>query len=106
MLSKLQIDQLGTIKKELLGESKQLRPTREEMLELVTAFEGEDFATTLDAFREKKLALLKVRVANAGKRADSVLSIFTPEQREILADLILEGPAKVFLGQQTPPDRG
>ena len=31
------------------------------------------------------------------------LSIFTAEQREILADLILEGPAKVFLGVENEP---
>jgi hypothetical protein len=99
VLSKLQLDQLATIKKELIGEKQRLRPSREELTALVDAFESDDFSKPLDEFREKKIALLHARVADAGKRADSVLSIFTPEQRELLADLILEGPGKVLLGE-------
>jgi hypothetical protein len=97
VLSKLQIEQLTTIKKELIGEKRELRPSREELTTLVDAFEGEDFRTALNDLREKKTKILRSKVADAGKRTDSVLSVFTREQRELLADLILEGPAKVLL---------
>jgi hypothetical protein len=108
MLSKLQLAQLETIKKELVGEKRELRPSREEAHALVDAFEGEDFAAALDAFRAKKATLLKAHVATAGKRTNTVLSIFTVEQRELLADLILEGPRKVLFGDehgQAAPER-
>jgi Spy/CpxP family protein refolding chaperone len=100
MLSKLQLDQLETIKRELIGERQQLHPSPEELFALVDAFEGEDFGPALDAFRAKKGVVLRARVASAGKRTDSVLSIFTREQRELLADLILDGPRKVLLGDE------
>lgn len=98
MLSKLQVDKLKTLRKELFGEKQQLRPSREELHELVNAFEGDDFRTALNSFRAKKAVVIRSHAASAGKRADSVLTIFTPEQREILADLILHGPRKVLLG--------
>lgn len=100
VLSQLQLDQLKTIKKELLSDKEQLRPSREEVLALVDAFEGENFATALDTFRAKKSRILQAKVRKASERTDSVLNVFTPEQRALIADLILEGPAKV-LG--TPP---
>lgn len=100
MLSTAQVDALKRIHKELRGENKQLRPSREELLGLVDAFEGESFREALNAFRAKKRGILRDRVKDAGKRTDSVLAIFTPEQRELLADLILEGPRKVLLGEQ------
>lgn len=100
MLSSLQLDKLALVKKELLGERQELHPSREELLELVDAFEGEDFRAALLAFREKKSQLLRERVARAGERTDAVLSIFTPPQRELLADLILEGPRKVLFGEE------
>jgi hypothetical protein len=49
--------------------------------------------------------VLRARVATAGKRTDSVLSIFTREQRQILADLILEGPHKLLFGDESGPTR-
>jgi Spy/CpxP family protein refolding chaperone len=100
MLSKLQLAQLETIKHELLGEKQQLHPSREELFSLVDAFEGDGFGSALDTLRGKKTAILRSRIANAGQRTDTVLSIFTPEQRELLADLILQGPRKVLLGDE------
>ena len=86
VLSSFQIKQLQAIKKELLGEKKHLRPSRDELLALVDAFEGEDFSSTLDSFRARKLAILRDRVTHAGSRTDTVLSVLTPEQRDLLAD--------------------
>lgn len=99
MLSTLQVEKLRTMKTELLGETQRLRPTAEEAYALIDAFEGDDFRTALNAYRAKKLAILEKRVESAGQRTNSVLSIFTAEQRTLIADLILEGPKKVLLGE-------
>lgn len=96
MLSKLQLDKIETLKKELVGEKQRLRPTREELHALVDAFEGEDFRTALDEFHQKKLAILREHIADAGERTDSALAILTPEQRVLLADLIQDGWRKVL----------
>jgi Spy/CpxP family protein refolding chaperone len=96
VLSQLQVEQLKTIKQELLSDKEQLRPSREEVLSLVDAFEGEDFSTALGEFHAKKSKILQAHVRKAGQRTDSVLAVFTPQQRELIADLILEGPAKVL----------
>lgn len=107
MLTTLQIDELRAMKKELLGEKQRLRPSREELLELMDAFEGDDFRTALNGFRAKKAKVLRAHVARAGKRTESVLSLLTAEQRELLADLIQHGPRKLLLGdsrdQKTSP---
>jgi Spy/CpxP family protein refolding chaperone len=102
-LSSLQVDQLMAIKKELIGDKRELRPDREELYALVDAFEGDHFRAALDEFHAKKSKILRARVARAGERTDTVLSIFTPEQRELLADLILEGPRKVLFGEEGEP---
>jgi hypothetical protein len=102
LLSSLQVEQLKTIKKELIGEGRDLRPSQEELHALVDAFEGEDFEPAVAEFHAKKSRILRARIARAGERADSVLAIFTAEQRDLLADLILEGPSKVLMGEQAP----
>jgi Spy/CpxP family protein refolding chaperone len=102
-LSTLQIDKLQAMKKELLGEKERLRPSREELLGLVDAFEGEDFRSALQAFRSKKSAVLRDRVALAGERTDTVLTVLTPAQRDLLADLMKDGWRKVMLGDQAAP---
>jgi Spy/CpxP family protein refolding chaperone len=98
MLSQRQVDELESMKKQLFGEKKHLRPSRAELLALVDAFKGDNFDSALEAFRADKLAILRDRVAQAGQRTDTLLAIFTPEQRDLLADLILQGPEKVLLG--------
>jgi hypothetical protein len=100
MLSTFQLDKLKAMKKELLGEKQELRPSREELHGLVDAFEGDDFRTALNAFHIKKVGILRAKVAKAGERTDTVLNVFTKEQRELIADMILEGPRKVLLGDQ------
>lgn len=106
MLSSLQVDKLEAARQELFGEREELRPGRQELLGLVEAFEGEDFPAALLAFRQKKSKVLRERVARAGERTDSVLTIFTPEQRELLADLIVDGPRKVLFGEEIAPLEG
>ena len=69
---------------------------------LVDAFEGDDFGAALDALHAEKAEFLRAHVARAGDRTDTVLAIFTPEQRDLLADLILEGPTKVLYGEEAP----
>ncbi len=109
MLSTQQVDALEAMKKKLLGEQKRLRPSREELVALADAFQGDHFDSALEAFRADKLAVLRAHVARAGQRTDTVLAIFTPEQRDLLADLILKGPEKVLLGTghaRTAPQQG
>jgi Spy/CpxP family protein refolding chaperone len=103
MLSTLQIEQLKAMKKELFADKDRLRPSREELLGLVDAFEGEDFRPALDAFRAKKSAALRDRLAEAGERTDSALGVLSADQRELLADLIQDGPEKVLLGEPATP---
>lgn len=100
LLSNDQIKQLTAMKDELMGDKRRLRPSPDELYGLVDAFEGEDFAPAVDAFHAEKSRLIQAHVAQAGQRTDTVLSIFTPEQRELLADLILEGPRKVLFGEE------
>jgi hypothetical protein len=100
MLSTFQVDKLRAMKKEWFGDKEKLRPTREELLQLVDAFEGDDFRTELDAFRAKKAKVVRAHLAKAGERTDAVLSVLTPDQRELLADLIQDGPEKVLLGEK------
>ncbi len=103
VLSTFQLDKLEAIKKELLGEKKQLRPSRDELLALANAFEGDHFSAALETFRAGKIAILREHVARAGQRTDTVLSVFTPQQRDLLADLIVKGPREVLLGEAAQP---
>lgn len=105
VLSPKQIEELQAIQKELLGEKKKLRPTGDELHALIDAFEGEEFGEALDAMHAEKSRVLRARVARAGEKADTVLGVFTVEQRELLADLILEGPTKLLLGQEAAEER-
>lgn len=105
VLSPKQVEELQAIQKELLGEKKKLRPTADELHALIDAFEGEDFGEALDDLHEEKMRVLRARVARAGEKADTVLAVFTAEQRELLADLILEGPTKLLLGQEAAEER-
>ncbi|MBK7585916.1 MAG: hypothetical protein IPI67_37735 [Myxococcales bacterium] len=100
VLSRLQIDKLQAMKKELIGEKQQLRPSREELDQLVDAFEGEDFSARLESFRAKKAKILRARIAEAGERTDSVLGVLSTEQRDVLADLIEGGLYQVLLGHK------
>ncbi len=104
-LSTFQVDKLEAVRKELVGETQHLRPSRDELLGLVDAFEGEDFRPALNAMRAKKTVVLRRKVSRAGERTTSVLSVFTAEQRTLLADLILEGPRKVLFGIEGDRDR-
>ena len=101
-LSTLQVDQLMAIKKELVGDGQRLRPSSDELHAIVDAFEGDDFRAALDALHADKAELLRAHVARASDRTDTVLAIFTPEQRDLLADLILEGPTKLLYGEEAP----
>lgn len=104
MLSTFQVDKLRAMKKELLGEQERVHPSREELLSLVDAFEGDDFSAALESFRAKKSVVMKKQLARAGERTDTFLSVLTPAQRELLADLIVEGPRKVLLGEEPQPE--
>jgi hypothetical protein len=98
LLSPEQVEELQAIQKEMLAEKKRLRPRAEELHALIDAFEGEHFGEALDALHEEKSRILRVRFARASDKAGTVLGILTAAQRELLADLILEGPSKLLLG--------
>lgn len=101
VLSRSQVDKLVALRKEL-GEERRVAPTREEFDALIDAFESDDVRPALDALHDTKSKILQVRVARASDKADTVLSIFTESQRELLADLIIEGPEKMLLGEGAP----
>ncbi|MBW2527235.1 MAG: hypothetical protein JRI23_23845 [Deltaproteobacteria bacterium] len=100
MLSQLQIDELRAMHRELMGPEKRLRPTREELESLVTAFEGDQFEAALESFQKGKVALLNEHIARAGEHTDTVLAILDAGQRALLADLIERGPRGVLLAEQ------
>lgn len=96
MLSALQIDKLQMLKRELMGEHKRLAPSRTELLAMVDAFEGDEFGVALRAFHQEKLAIVRERFGRAGEHTDTVLTLLTSGQRELLADLIERGPREVL----------
>jgi Spy/CpxP family protein refolding chaperone len=92
MLSPDQQAKMEAIRDDMLGQSKQLRPSAEELYDLVDAFQGEDFAAALDAFHAEKAPLLREKLARAGDHADAVLGLLETTQREALAEIIEQGP--------------
>jgi len=100
-LSTLQIDKLKMLKEKLHDDSaeKRVHPTREELLALVGAFEGNDFGKAVDAFHAGKIKIMRERFSRAGEHTDTVLSILNDGQRDLLADIIEQGPKKVLLGE-------
>jgi hypothetical protein len=99
VLSRTQVDKLMTLRKELVGEDRRVAPSRAELDAVIDAFEGDDVRPALDALHETKSRMMRMRIARASDKADTVLSIFTESQRELLADLIIEGPEKMLLGE-------
>ena len=81
---------------ELMGPTKRLKPSRDELESLVTAFEGDEFEQALDGFQAEKIAILHKRLARAGEHTDTVLTLLDDGQRELLADLMERGPKAVF----------
>jgi hypothetical protein len=104
MLSTFQIDKLRAIKRELVEGKQRIAPTRKELLALVDAFEREDFPIALEELRAKKVEIFRKRLARAGEQTDAVLQLLTAHQRELLADVIEEGPGKL-LGAESPSSR-
>jgi Spy/CpxP family protein refolding chaperone len=100
MLTDEQVAGIEKVRKEMLGEAKRLRPTAEELYDLVDAFETEQFAEALDAFHADKGPLLREKLATAGDHADTVLGLLETDQRDVLAQLIEEGP-EAFHDEQT-----
>lgn len=100
-LSGVQIDELKQLKKELIGDKKELRPTREELEALIDAFEGEPgaFRLAVSNFHGEKLELLRQGSVRVGKHADTALSLLSAEQRDVLADLIELGPEEAGLAE-------
>jgi len=94
MLNAFQIDKLKALRKEAASERKHGRPSYEELLALVDAFEGESFAASLDEFNEAKREKMRQHVKRAGEHADTALSLLEGHQRILLADLVEkhEGP--------------
>jgi hypothetical protein len=97
MLDALQVDKLKLLREQLMGESKRLRPSEEEINGLIDAFETDEFDAALDAFNAEKLGLIRERMATAADHADTVLSIFDDNQRALLGELIEKGPKAVGL---------
>lgn len=100
MLSQLQLDELRAMHREIMGPEQRLRPSRDELEALVTAFEGDDFETELLAFQRAKVRILNERLASAGEHTDTALAVLDEGQRALLADLIERGPRAVLLGEE------
>ncbi|MEM1031444.1 MAG: Spy/CpxP family protein refolding chaperone [Myxococcota bacterium] len=86
-----QVAELERLRDRLMGQSKQLKPTAEEVYDLIDAFETDAFAPALDAFWSERAPLLRERLAQAGEQTDALLSVFEEDQRDLLADIIEEG---------------
>jgi len=86
-----QVAELEKVRDRVMGQSKRLRPTAEELYDLIAAFETDDFAAELDDFHAEKAPLLREKLAHAGEHADDVLAILENGQREVLADIIDQG---------------
>lgn len=91
-LTGVQMDKLDKAREELIKEKKGLRPSREQLDDLVDAFETDDFVAKMNAFHEDKLTLMREHVAKAGDHVDAVLTILDEDQRHVLAELIILGP--------------
>lgn len=100
MLSHFQITKLKALHQQLAGEGKRLKPSREELMALVDAFEGEDFDQAVDEFHREKMAMLHARLSRAGEVTDTVLSLLSSGQRDLLADLIEHGPRAIGIEQK------
>ena len=92
MLTDEQIAGIEKVRKEMLGEAKRLRPTAAELYGLVDAFETAESGAALDAFHADKAPLLRDKLATAGDHADVVLGLLEDDQRDVLAELIEQGP--------------
>lgn len=104
-MTALQIAQLETLRDMLRDEAEHesVHPTREELLALVDAFEGDDFGEAVDAFHARKIRIMHKRFGVAWAHTNTVLSIFNDNQRVLLADLIDRGPMEVLFGEKTAP---
>lgn len=91
MLNPEQVAALEKIKNDLVGQSKQLKPSADELYDLIDAFETDEFGAALDAFHAEKAPILRGRLATAGDHADTVLGLLEAEQRDALADIIEHG---------------
>lgn len=88
MLSSFQIDKLKALRTKAKEEHRHGRPSYEEILGLVDAFEGEDFAATLDEFNAAKREKMREHVARGGEHVGTALSFLEGHQRVLLADMI------------------
>lgn len=86
-----QVEGLKKIRDEMLGQAKQLRPSVDELYELVDAFETEAFPEVLDAFHAERAPLLREKLAEASVNADAALGLLETNQRDVLADIIEHG---------------
>ena len=91
VLSDEQVAALEKVRDQLRGHGKELRPSAEELYDLVDAFETETFAETLDAFHAEKAPLLREKIATASSHADVALGILDADQRDVLAEIIEQG---------------
>lgn len=100
MLTDVQVAGLKKVREEVLGDRKDLRPSREELEALVDAFEGDDFGAAMESFQTAKLKLVRGRVAHLAAHADTALSLLTDQQRDLLAELIEVGPEAAGLKER------
>jgi len=100
MLTDVQVAGLKKVREEVLGDRKDLRPSREELEALVDAFERDDFGAAMESFQTAKLKLVRGRVAHLAAHADTALSMLTDQQRDLLAELIEVGPEAAGLKER------
>ncbi len=100
MLSTMQLDKIKAAFKAMRSHNERRSSGREQISALIEAFRGDDFAATLDAFQDEKQADIRTHMNKAGSHTDTVLAILNDDQRDLLAELIEQGPRSVLLGKE------
>ncbi len=88
MLSAVQVEAFQKARRDFMSGKKELRPSDEQIEDLIDAFEGPDFAAQLDALCKEKQSLARERLTESASRVEDVLSVLSEDQRHLLADLI------------------
>lgn len=93
VMDRLMVDQtqrrvLEDMFADVKGQFGRMRPTQEEVFDLIDAFETEDFPQALDAICAEKRALMNEHFAAAGEHTNDMLRVLSPNQRLMLAEII------------------
>lgn len=91
MLDAVQLGALDRAREAMVARRDQIRPSEQEIGDVIDAFETDEFGAELDELTSAKLAMMREHIAEAGGHVDGALAILTPDQRQLLAEIIADG---------------